>query len=295
MEDRTVYIRDQERVQIKEGFESISEIEDYIKETYKGSPGEYEYGFLDQLSSIEISKPNSQIGSMDQNRKQKLNAIRENIQHSSLCKDITFIHDPYTKHHVKKYGRSVTYTSEITFTLDIDYGEFSRICLEKFGDTVDISRKSVDKNVESEIIDIFNTLVSNNAYYMGYVSGFKTRKREDRYLKLYGHVWENNMIRNVVLDIIDNEFVIGGFLKKNRLNMTIPQHFRNKGANVDDLDYTVIFNIDNDNEFEQLQKKEQVLEYIEQLQNQGLNYTWIGITSYYDSHSQLCAAVKFNK
>lgn len=291
MENKTVYIRSENGIETKSGFQSKSEIKAYIEEEYEKYPGEYEYGFLDTISTVEIPEPDSQIDRMDRTRKQNLDMIQENVQNNDLCTDIEYVHDPYSKHHMKKYGQNVTHTSDVTFIIKVDHAKFSRLCSEKFGK--DVSKRSVDKDVESEIMRLFNSVAADTGYYLGYVSDYKSRKMEERYLHIYGHVWENETYEQAVSDIMKNEFISGGYLK---LSVNIlPLRFRNDEIDVTDLDYIVLFDIDNNNEIEELQNETRALEYVDRLENNDAidECTWIGTTPYYDSLSQLCAAVKF--
>lgn len=285
-EDDTVFIiQSGNIVRTDTGFDSESDVKDYIDDNLP--PGDYEYGVFNSVGErIVEEEPPEKKTYNDDDEKERVKNIRHEAGENDKIDSVSFYDTDEQVVRCSIHQQNIRYKKgEVDFNLYIDTSLFD-----------DPPVSTIDREVEEEIIDIFESVSCGVATYMGYESSYAKRGRRDPYVVIYGRVHRDD--EELIRRIGEEDYV--QTIIRSSENIT-PVPIYDIGEQEDYLpeDYILVLNIDTvTDSFDhipdsQMNDVEEILDRIKD-EYDGVEFDWIGRVPFRKDYSTIGVGLSVN-
>lgn len=265
-EDDEIYIISSGNiVRQKSGFPSEDKVEEYITEELPA--GEYEYGQFQSINEVTVEEEPPDEKEYTQLEKQRISEIKQKADNNDKVKSISFYDTDKRILRGSIHQQNIRYENgEVDFEIYIDETLF------------DAPVSTIDKDVEDRLLDIFDTVASENATYLGYNSSYAKRGRRDPYIVLYGRVHREE--EETVRSISQLDFVRGMFWSSENISPVPIYKYSDKDEYLPQ-DYMLVLNVNSEiDDLEEISDTDMeiVHNYLEKIDEQfpSVEVDWVG-------------------
>lgn len=284
-EDDTVFIiRSGNIVRTDTGFDSESDVMDYIDENLP--PGDYEYGVFNSVGERIVEEEPPEEKTYTDTEKERVENIKSEAEENDKIESVRFYDTNEQVVRCSIYQQNIQYKNgEVDFSLYVDVSLFD-----------DPPVSTIDREIEDEIIDIFESVSCGVATYMGYESSYAKRGHRDPYVVIYGRVHRDDeeLIRR-----IGEEDYVQAVIRSSENITPVPIYDISGKEEYLPEDYILVLNVDTvTDSFDhlpdsQMNDVEDILDEIES-EYDGVEFDWIGRVPFRKDYSTIGVGLSIN-
>ncbi len=252
-EDENIIVKNGNSVHLLgSGFESEEDIEKEIKKRFdtRFSHGNYSYGTITKMGSVEIEKKypkTKEYTDLDENKFKSIEKNAENDERILNYYENRVIGEYPTMASI--YRQKIRYSEgEVDFSLKLKNDLFD-----------DVPVSTLDENIENKIRNIFRDIVEGDAIYMGYKSSYAKRGRRDPYIRVYGRLKRDSKKDKEIRKLYDFDFIRGIYWSTDNVT-PIPIYTNDDEKDIDIIAITKY--TDSDDSYEKI--SEDILDTVEE-------------------------------
>ncbi len=287
-EDKNIIVKSNHSVQsLGSGFNSIEEIENEIETRFDMNPGEYTYGVFDDIGSIIVENKYPIKKEYTELENELFENIKNNAENNKKIIGYSE-HRSISRYSITAsvYRQRIRYDDgEVDFSLKLDNNLFNKVPVS-----------TLDKDIESQIRNIFDETVKENGIYLGYYSGYAQRGHREPYVRVYGKLKRDSDKDRELRELYSLNYINGIYWSLE--NITPIPIYHKKEDNERDVDVIAVTKyVDTeddsyDNISEDILNK--VEKYSSEIENNyNLKITEIGKTAYNKEFMTIYIGVKF--
>jgi hypothetical protein len=269
-EEDIIYFRiNDENIKFEKGFDSKSEIENYIREEFDS--GIYEYGLLDQIGSAKAQQSVSESQEYTDIEQVRIERLKYKFNQDKKVKDFHFIENNVSKIYCHIHQHTVRYEdTQVDFKIYMNNNLFN-----------DPPVSNIDRDIENKIRDIFSEVTDNIATFLGYDSYYAERGNKSPYVVSYGRVHRQNTSERMIRNIEESNIVRGVYRTSENISPIPIYKIENKSTGYLNQDYIIVLDIvanDTDLEYISDKDKKEAFEKINQIENMypDIQIEWVG-------------------
>lgn len=266
------------------GFGSEKQIKKEVKEFNEQHPGEYEYGILKQLGSAIVEEPEDKVYS--ELEEKRFDTIFNRLDNDERIIDYYRIESTRTRLIGALHRQNIRYTEgEVDFVFNLDLSLFEEIPVSQF-----------DEKSRNKIKNIFNDMVGDEGYYLGFHSSFASRGRRNPFVKVYGRIRRNTRRDEAIWNILKENEIKGSYWSTSNIS-PIPV-YRTKNTDYDEGDEDIIFisgYASQNGSYEEIESKlhNNISHLIEDIESHNMEVIWVGKVFYNEENMQICFGARY--